>query len=292
MLAISSETVQAIDHAVQFVGVGVALVLLIDLLRSGRWRSPLAGCRGVRAGPSLLELFSTIAMFVALLVVLLSTFTMGVRREDLAVPGSHAWHMALTGDTAARLLICFPLLVFLRRHRSFSRPAPLSAAAPGSAVRVAMLALLVTIPVCMLQLHATQLVWNWLMPQQPPPTHAVLLAFHQSAWGVGGQVQLLVATIAVAPLAEELFFRGLVLQTVWNYTGRLWWSIVISALAFGLIHTSQAQDVLPLITLGLVQGFIRVRWRSLAACVLVHSLFNARTMILLLLAPDLMKPVV
>jgi membrane protease YdiL (CAAX protease family) len=50
---------------------------------------------------------------------------------------------------------------------------------------------------------------------------------------------------------------------------------------------TQPQDVLPMVTLGVVLGYIRLRYRSLPACVLVHMLFNARTMIIATLAPEL-----
>ncbi|MBU0616183.1 MAG: CPBP family intramembrane metalloprotease, partial [Planctomycetes bacterium] len=134
-----------------------------------------------------------------------------------------------------------------------------------------------------------QIVWRWLEPGAEQPIHAVLEAVEKSAWGLGGIAQLTLAAIVVAPIAEELFFRGLLLQTIWRYLGHAWLAIVLSGAAFGFIHHEQPQDVLPLVTMGVILGYVRVRYRSLPACVLMHALFNARTMAFVLLNPEMVR---
>ncbi|MBN2445361.1 MAG: CPBP family intramembrane metalloprotease, partial [Phycisphaerae bacterium] len=84
----------------------------------------------------------------------------------------------------------------------------------------------------------------------------------------------------------ELFFRGILLQVAWRATESAWLAVLVSALAFGAIHLSVPPSVLPLCTFGIVLGYVRLRYRSLAACVLIHMLFNARPIVLLLVAPE------
>ena len=41
--------------------------------------------------------------------------------------------------------------------------------------------------------------------------------------------------------------------------------------------------------MGVVLGYVRLRYRSLSACILTHVLFNARTMLFALLNPELVR---
>jgi membrane protease YdiL (CAAX protease family) len=43
------------------------------------------------------------------------------------------------------------------------------------------------------------------------------------------------------------------------------------------------------VTMGVILGYVRVRYRSLPACILIHALFNARTMVLVLLNPEMVR---
>ena len=103
------------------------------------------------------------------------------------------------------------------------------------------------------------------------------------------EVQLSLSAVVVAPIAEEVFFRGLLLPALWRQLGNVWVAVVLSGAAFGAIHVQLPQSVVPLITMGVILGYVRVHYRSLTACVLVHGLFNARTMTLVLLNPEMVQ---
>ncbi len=147
--------------------------------------------------------------------------------------------------------------------------------------------MLVILPIVSLQLNMGQILWQRLLPNLPPPVHPTFESLTQSDWGRVGVAQLFVMAIVIAPIAEELFFRGLVLQTVCRYTRRVWVSIVLSGIAFGAVHSAQPQAVLPLTTMGIILGYMRVRHRSIELCIVVHALFNAQSMIAAYLAPEL-----
>jgi membrane protease YdiL (CAAX protease family) len=41
--------------------------------------------------------------------------------------------------------------------------------------------------------------------------------------------------------------------------------------------------------MGVILGYVRVRYRSLTACILIHALFNGRTMLFAWLNPELVR---
>jgi membrane protease YdiL (CAAX protease family) len=82
------------------------------------------------------------------------------------------------------------------------------------------------------------------------------------------------AIVVAAPLVEERFFRGWLqpaLESALGARGR--WAPVLSALAFAVAHP--AHSFLPVLALGLLNGFALQRFRSLSACVVAHALHNA-----------------
>jgi membrane protease YdiL (CAAX protease family) len=85
----------------------------------------------------------------------------------------------------------------------------------------------------------------------------------------------------VAPLCEELLFRGL-LQRVLTQRAGLVTGVVGSGLAFGLLHLSDPASVPPLIGLGLGLALLRARTGSLWPAVVAHTLNNGLAMALVL----------
>ena len=95
-----------------------------------------------------------------------------------------------------------------------------------------------------------------------------LLDFIQHRWGY------LVVCI-LAPLAEEVIFRGAVLRTMlehWEGSKR-WTAIIISALLFGIAHMNPAQ-IPHAFLMGVLLGWIYERSRSLIPCVVLHCANN------------------
>jgi len=81
--------------------------------------------------------------------------------------------------------------------------------------------------------------------------------------------------IVVAPLCEEMVFRGYVYPVVKRYGG-MWVAAVGSALLFSSAH-SHAVGLLPLFLLGLVLVAVYELTGSLWASIAVHACFNATT---------------
>ncbi len=274
------------NAAVIALGVILGCGFVIRLIRRGEWRDPLAGVRGTARGPSLVQLCEIVLAYVVLAVVFGLALERIFKPDPAAEPGTQRWHLAVLADSAAKLcaaavavyVLYFRLAPPVARRRSLA-----------GVTAVGVLAGVILIAVCTLQLSTMTILWQWINPTQRPPLHDVLVAFWQSEWGVWGQVQLFVTAVVVAATVEELLFRGLLLQTIWRYSQRAWLAIALSALAFGFMHFTQPQGILPLATMGVVLGYVRLRTGSLAACVIAHAFFNARTMVLATFFPELLE---
>lgn len=84
-----------------------------------------------------------------------------------------------------------------------------------------------------------------------------------------------------APIFEEIIFRGFLLPSLTRYFP-LWGAIAFSSLLFAVAHMSLS-EVLPLMTLGMVLGFVYTRSGNLLAPILLHSLWNGSTLFTLFL---------
>ncbi len=85
----------------------------------------------------------------------------------------------------------------------------------------------------------------------------------------------------LAPVFEELMFRGFLLPSLTRYVP-VWAAIVLSSLIFAVAHLS-VSEVLPLATLGIVLGITYTRSRNLLAAMLMHGLWNSGTLVSLII---------
>ena len=73
----------------------------------------------------------------------------------------------------------------------------------------------------------------------------------------------------------ELAFRR---WGVWVVRHR-WWAIGVTAVLFGLVHYTTPHHVPALAAFGFVLGYLYERYGSLTVVMLVHMLFNAKTLL-------------
>lgn len=92
---------------------------------------------------------------------------------------------------------------------------------------------------------------------------------------------LLVLVVGVAPLLEELVFRGYFQAAFGERLGKTT-GIAVTAVIFGLFHLADPWVVLPVILLGLMLGVARARTGSVWPGVLGHVLNNAVALLLTL----------
>ena len=105
--------------------------------------------------------------------------------------------------------------------------------------------------------------WDFLMPPEIPD--GLLLP---GGWVVFSGLALAVWT----PIAEEVFFRGFILQGLANRWS-LATALVVSAAVFAALHLAPAL-LLPVFVTGLLLGYLYHRTGSLWPCIAVHAAQN------------------
>lgn len=120
----------------------------------------------------------------------------------------------------------------------------------------------------------------------PIPKELPIDSFFQTpteAWALG------IMSITLAPLMEELFFRGFLYPVLARRMG-LAVSVVITALSFALLHGAQLMfswgAVLVIFIVGLVLTIVRARTNSVAAGMIIHMAYNATITIAMFAATD------
>lgn len=87
----------------------------------------------------------------------------------------------------------------------------------------------------------------------------------------------------LAPLVEEFWFRGIVLESMRPYGNGV--AIFISGILFGLTHANFAQFFYATV-LGICLGYIAVSTKSIITTTVLHAMFNSVAAALLLLLTD------
>ena len=91
----------------------------------------------------------------------------------------------------------------------------------------------------------------------------------------------------LAPLAEEVVFRGAILRKLLAMmpTGRHWVAIAISALIFGIVHFNLPQGIHAFL-IGLLLGWMYYRTRSIIPGIVFHWINNTISYIMVNLMPQ------
>jgi len=91
------------------------------------------------------------------------------------------------------------------------------------------------------------------------------------------------ALVIVAPLAEEIFFRGFIFAGLIRYAG-VFWSMVLSGFIFAAFHVTSGDTiglVLPFTLVGMLFAWLYLRTGSLWTNIGAHMLFNLYSFMLL-----------
>ncbi|MGD0214774.1 MAG: CPBP family glutamic-type intramembrane protease [Terriglobales bacterium] len=103
------------------------------------------------------------------------------------------------------------------------------------------------------------------------------------AWALG------ILSITLAPLMEELFFRGFLYPVLARRLG-LPVAVLLTALGFALLHGSQLKfswgPVLVIFLVGLVLTMVRAKTNSVAAGVVIHMAYNGTITVAMFAATD------
>lgn len=99
-----------------------------------------------------------------------------------------------------------------------------------------------------------------------------LPAFSKNTFGI-------IAITLVAPIVEELVFRGAILKYLLTRFST-WNAIVMSSAIFGIVHLNPTQTIAAFI-IGMAIGWIYYRTRKLGTCIIMHVFNNSICLILM-----------
>ncbi|MDE7365943.1 MAG: CPBP family intramembrane metalloprotease [Lachnospiraceae bacterium] len=117
-----------------------------------------------------------------------------------------------------------------------------------------------------------------LMPKIFESYSAVMDALgNESVW-------MILCVCILAPIGEELIFRGLTLR-IMRKAIPLWAAVIVQALLFGIYHMNLVQGVYAFL-LGLLFGYIAYRYGSVVPGILLHMVVNSSSYLIGYLLPD------
>jgi len=137
-------------------------------------------------------------------------------------------------------------------------------------------AYLVIVPVC----YALYWITGWFWPRNEGDLHELLVMLPQVS--TGWKLAIGVCAVVLAPLAEEIFVRGLLQSMIRRYTGRAWFAIVLASALFAALHTGYPKDMPALFALGIALGYNYERCGRLIPSILIHALFNGFNIVIFL----------
>jgi membrane protease YdiL (CAAX protease family) len=170
------------------------------------------------------------------------------------------------------------IFIFLRLHRVNWRDAfGLHRTALSRAWFPAVPVVVMFLPPVMLLLNSAFVYLLTKIGWQPGAETAVTVLMNAKAWWL--RIYLSVFTVAIAPVAEEFIFRGMlypfIKQSGWPRVA--WFGV---SFLFALIHWDAAAFV-PLFLLALVLTWLYEKTDNLLVPITAHALFNATSLVLL-----------
>ncbi|WP_438482675.1 lysostaphin resistance A-like protein [Oleiharenicola lentus] len=162
-----------------------------------------------------------------------------------------------------------------------AQPAPLSTQAlplsSAQSLRYGAVTLLVAMPIVTI----VSLIWGYILrriglPEDPQPLIAIF-AGTRSLWVILG---MLTVACVLAPVSEELMFRGGVFRFLRQRTGRTV-ALVVSGLLFGAMHQNWA-GFIPLAVFGAILAVAYETTGDIRVPIVAHALFNLNTVMVVL----------
>lgn len=273
-----SDAVATVLSAIDWVLVGLGMLLavaaLFSLVRRG-WHDPLA------AAPIRINEFREDSVALSMLAYLLAALAFGALAQSIFGDEEGSMANLVAGSCAQLSGVVACLFIASSRYSGGLRRFLLGTAVP----RIRPMAVLacggfvLALAICPFVLAGSVIFARRVIPDFELPVHPTITALHGGASTFVSRLVLWTGAVAIAPLAEEVFFRGLLQTVVLNTARSRWKAITLVSVIFAAIHFSQPHAIPALFVLGVILGYAYERSGSLIPPIVIHALFNLKTLI-------------
>lgn len=120
-------------------------------------------------------------------------------------------------------------------------------------------------------LFLLDLVIGWIVP--PSYGTAPMASYDAGMDTIDGLITLLVSACILAPVTEEIIFRGIMfggLRSHWSFTA----AALLSSLIFAAVHYYDAIGMIGTFTYGFAMCWLVMKKRSLLDAIIIHAIYN------------------
>ncbi|MCA1963461.1 MAG: CPBP family intramembrane metalloprotease [Prosthecobacter sp.] len=257
---------------------GVIVYPVLRQLSPGGW-----GSRGrVQAG------WATTAdslVVAAILVVMLGGL------QGASVEGADVENKATTLSMSGALVgivvqlgICTALLAYLRLMRGL-QPAQLFGLREMGFLRALFMGLLLLLPMLIMVNGTAAGLHEWMKGFWPDLDGQDVAEAFRTSQDPAAKALLAVSAVLIAPLVEEIVFRGFIYAVIKRHTDGIY-AAFCSSLLFAIVHL-HVGTLIPLALLALFFCRVYERTGSLLLPMVLHGLFNGTSLAVMLFFPDL-----
>lgn len=223
-------------------------------------------------------------LFVSLLLLCIYFGSLGLGKLALQFFGEETQRpseiaVLLLSNIGMQLGMLFAFLAFLRYARaSNTQQTRLSA---GKSIKVGLKWLAITYPIMFLASYIAQVTLNLLGFERviQEPIRVLLEADSKIELGLA-----IVSVVLVAPICEEVIFRGALFRFL-HKRMPLVVSLLVSGALFALPHAN-LYNFVALLIVGIMLALAYRESGSLLSCITFHAVFNTINLTLILLFPD------
>lgn len=190
---------------------------------------------------------------------------------------------ALSG-IVMQLGICVCLLMYLRLFRGLS-PAEVFGLRRLSPWRAVGMALLLVVPMLMLVNGTALGIHEWMKGFWPNLEGQETAEAFRRSNNLAAKFMLAISAAVVAPLVEEVVFRGFIYGVIKRHTDGIF-AALCSSLLFAVVHL-HVGTLVPLALLALIFCAVYEFTGCLLVPMLLHGLFNATSLMVMMLFPEI-----
>ncbi len=221
------------------------------------------------------------SIILVMVVYLLSVMIVSGLMRWMGEESTSLWAMLMSGNAGHLVGIVACLVVVSRCFEGGVKRffLPRSSIPMQSWWILVGLSSLIVVGLCPMITEVTLQVILWINPQYEFTPHPTIEALQSGDQSMGIVTVLWIGAFVLAPIAEEMFFRGFIQTFLLGVFRSRWRAIVITSFMFGLVHFSQPYAVTALIFLAIVIGYAYEATGSILPPIMIHAAFNLKTLI-------------